>query len=45
MTPEEIERRKEESKNSLTARHGGKIAAGVFLAGAALIGLSWWLFK
>ena len=44
MTPEEIERRKEEAEQSVTFRHGGKIAAAFFAVGAALIGLSWWLF-
>ena len=45
MTPEEIERRKDEAASSVTARHGGKIAAAILVVGFALIGLSWWLFR
>lgn len=44
MTPEEIERRKEEAEHSSVKRHGGKIAAAVLAVGFALVGLSWWLF-
>lgn len=45
MTPEEIERRKDEAQHSFTAKHGGKIAAACFVGAAVLIGLSWYLFR